>query len=609
MKNRRALIVITVILLLFVSYYVAYLLRFAGDIPPFFMGKFKRTVPLVVMIELVFLAYFGQLEGYWRYVGLNDVVAILKSMALTVLVMFGVEYFFLDASFPTGTVVINFLLGVMLLSGQRLSTRLLREAYTPITPKARENVLILGAGDRGERLLRELRNNPDLAFNIIGFIDKDPAKQGKRIHGTEIIGQFASLPELVESHQISILINTLDALTQEQAAILTRLRAQFKCTITNVPAASDYITGKVSVRKWREASIEELLGRKSVELDRKSIESIFKDKRVLVTGAGGSIGSELVRQLLRFSPGQMLLLDKDETLLYELETELNEGTFQVSYQVLMGDIRNKEKMAYFFKQYRPEVVLHAAAYKHVPLMELHPQEAIQNNIIGTRNILEAARDNGVERIVMISTDKAVRPTNVMGATKRFSEMLMFGCFAQGPMKCMAVRFGNVLGSRGSVIPLFTRQINRGGPVRITHPDITRFFMSIPEAAQLVLQAGAMGKGGEIFILKMGEPVLIKDLATRLIEISGYQSGIDIDIEYVGLRPGEKLHEELLTELEGTHATPHEKILVIHTVPTVEKETLLDQVEAWDSESLFKIADADIKHTLKSIIPEYIPFLG
>ena len=607
-KNRRALIVVTVIALLFASYYLAYLVRFEWHIPAFYIGKFKRTVPLIIMIKLAFLAYFGQMEGYWRYVSVSDIAAILKALVLAAASMLLIEYFFLSGSFPTGVVFIDFAFSLLLLSGQRLSLRLLREAYAPIAPKPRENVLILGATDRGERILRELRNNPDLAFSVLGFVDPDPEKTGIRIHNVPVLGTLEELPGIVESRGVTVLVNTIEPLSPGQAAVLTKLRARFKCAITQVPTASDYITGRVSVRKFRDAGIEELLGRKSVELDAGAIGEVFSGKKVLITGAGGSIGSELTRQLVRFNPAELMLLDKDETLLYELQTEMAEVNPGTPIRVLIGDIRNRERIGMFFKGYRPEVVLHCAAYKHVPLMERHPAEAVQNNVTGTRNVLTCSRDCGAGRFVMISTDKAVKPTNVMGATKRLSEMLMFRAFGNGPMKCMAVRFGNVLNSRGSVIPLFTRQINRGGPVRVTHPDITRFFMSIPEAAQLVLQAGAMGKGGEIFILKMGDPVLIRDLAARLIEFSGYQPGVDIVLEYTGLRPGEKLKEELLTELEGTRATAHEKILVIESAGGPADESFLGRIKALEGEDLFQRPEAEIKALLKELVPEYTPFV-
>jgi len=604
-KSRRALIVVSVLLLLGLSYYLAYLVRFEWQIPLFYLGKFKRTLPLILIVKFIFLAYYSQFEGYWRYVSLSDISAIAKALFLSLVAMWFIKSFFLG-DFPTGTLLIDFAFSLVFLSGQRLSLRLLREAYAPIMPKSRDTVIIIGAGDRAESVLREIRNNPDMAFNVLGLVDPNATKLGIKIHGKEVIGTFEELPELVEGRNVTTLINTLENLTSKQTAVLTRLRAQFKCSIRNVPSASDYITGRVNTKRIREIGIEDLLGRKSVELDRDIINREFQDKTVLVTGAGGSIGSELVRQVVRFNPRKLLLFDKDETLLYELETELVETRSGVGFEVIMGDIRNPVTLDRLFRQYRPQVVLHSAAYKHVPLMELHPEEAIRNNVFGTRNVLSAARDNGVERFVMISTDKAVRPTNVMGATKRLSEMLMFkGVAAQSSMKCMAVRFGNVLGSRGSVIPLFMRQINRGGPVRITHPEITRFFMSIPEAAQLVLQAGAMGQGGEVFILKMGEPLLIRELAERLIEFSGYQPGVDIDIEYTGLRPGEKLHEELMTEIEGSQTTSHEKILVVDNRQSPDPG-LLRKLDDLEKENLSAKTAFEIKAILKSFVPEYTP---
>jgi FlaA1/EpsC-like NDP-sugar epimerase/lipopolysaccharide/colanic/teichoic acid biosynthesis glycosyltransferase len=605
-KNRRALIISSVAVLLCLAYYFAFLIRFEGALPEYYDWKFKRTLPLMVAIQFIFLGFFGQLEGYWRYVSISDIISVAKGLIMSAVTMLAFEYFFLAGSYPTGVIFINGFLAFIMLSGQRLSLRLLREAYAPITPKSREKVIILGAGDRAERVYREIRQNPDLAFTVEGFIDQSASMTGIKIHGVKVLGTFNELTELVEKLGISTLIDTMESLTKEQTAVLTRLRANFKCSIRNVPSASDYITGKVTTSRLREIAIEELLGRKSVKLDVLNIEKQFKNKTVLITGAGGSIGSELVRQLVRFEPAKLLLLDKDETLLYELETDLIEThPALMPYEVIISDIRNRETLGDFFRKYRPDVVLHAAAYKHVPLMELHPHEAVQNNVLGTRNVLAAASESGVSRFVMISTDKAVRSTNVMGATKRLSESVMYRCYAGKKMKCMAVRFGNVLGSRGSVIPLFQRQIRRGGPVRITHPDITRFFMSIPEAAQLVLQAGAMGSGGELFILKMGEPVLIRELAERLIEFHGFQPGVDIDITYTGLRPGEKLYEELLTDIEGTRTTPHDKILVIDNSQTEDTE-LLTKLNELESNGLFKMSSVQMKAFLHAMVDDYQP---
>ncbi len=605
-KNRRAIIIVAVMVLLCISYYLAFLIRFEGNIPSYYDWKLKRTLPLMVMIEFIFLGFLGQLEGYWRYVSISDIIAVAKSLVLAAVTMLIVEYFFLAGSYPTGVVFINGFIAFLLLSGQRLSLRLLREAYAPITPKSRENAIILGAGDRGERVFREIRNNPDLALSVVGFIDTKSSMKGVKIHGIPVLGNFTDLPELVEKSGVTTLVDTLESLTREQAAILTKLRANFKCSIRNVPSASDYITGRVTTSRLREINIEELLGRDSVNLDIESIKAGLREKIIMVTGAGGSIGSELVRQLVRFEPQKLILLDKDETLLYELETDLCEThPALMPYEVVICDIRNRTTLHHFFNKYKPSVVLHAAAYKHVPLMELHPHEAVQNNVIGTRNVLAEAEMAGVERFVMISTDKAVRSTNVMGATKRLSERIMFGCYTSGKMKCMAVRFGNVLGSRGSVIPLFERQIRRGGPVRITHREITRFFMSIPEAAQLVLQAGVMGLGGEIFILKMGEPVLIRELAERLIEFHGLQPGIDIDIEYTGLRPGEKLYEELLTDIEGSRTTSHEKIMVVNNTNDNSGE-ITKEIVLFETADFYNMSGDAIKKHLMKLVPDYSP---
>ncbi len=604
-KNRRLFIIISIIFISIASYYLSFKMRL-GNINMFYLDKFYRTVPVALFLRLLFFGIFDLYEGYWRYVSISEIINIIKANLLVMLSFIAFEIFFLDESYPTGAVFIDFLLATFLFSGQRFFLRLMREIYEPITPRARIKAIIIGANDRGELLLREIKRDTELAYHIVGFVDKNEQKVNSKIHNIPVLGTVKDIPAIIEKYGIQCIINTLEKMEPEDTRLLARMKFEFDIKIRNIPYIADFLNGRLNKKIIRDVKFEDLLGREAVSLDTESISKSFKSKRVLVTGAGGSIGSELVRQLMRFGPEEVFLLDKDETLLYELEMELQEIEKKKNIKVLIGDIRNKERLDFFFKRFRPEIVLHAAAFKHVPLMEIHPHEAVINNIYGTKNLVETAAKNNVRKFVLISTDKAVSPTSVMGATKRTAEKILLNSSIaeKTGMQCMAVRFGNVLGSRGSVIPLFKKQIEKGGPVRITHEDITRFFMSIPEASQLVLQAASMGKGNEIFILKMGSPIKIRDLAYNLIEFSGLKPEIDIKVEYIGLRPGEKLYEELLTDLEGTSATAHEKILVINN-PAENFNKQFELLHNY-SQNIYTFANAQVRYLLKKLVPEYEP---
>ncbi|MBF0430911.1 MAG: polysaccharide biosynthesis protein [Fibrobacteria bacterium] len=606
LKRRRLLILFVHIFISGLTYFFAFLLRFDGTLPYLEFVRFQKTVAVIIVVKFVFLSLFGLTHGYWRYVGLKDVFNIFKATVSSIVCFFILEYIFLDPAFPTGVIIIDGILSLILFTGLRFSTRFLREAYYPITPKSTEKVLILGASDRGEAFLRDLNRDPDLAYEVAGFIDLDSNKRGFRIHGKKILGTIESLEGILRSNDITAIINTYPTLSRQDTIALSSLSARYNVKIKTIPSISDVLAGRVNLNKLRELKYEDLLGREEVQLNKSLLEKIYRNKTILITGAGGSIGSELVRQIIPFFPHKLLLLDKDETLLYDIQTELDEMNCAIDTQVLIGDIRHIPKMELLFKKFKPQIVLHAAAYKHVPLMEEHPQEAISNNVIATRNLLTLSSTYKVNRFVMISTDKAVRPTNVMGASKALSERVMFEFFArQSQMKCMAVRFGNVLGSRGSVIPIFKRQIEKGGPIRITHQDISRYFMSIPEASQLVLQAGAMGDGGEIFILKMGDPVKIRDLAFQMIEYSGLLPEVDIPVVYSGLRPGEKMQEELLTDLENTQTTEHKKIFVLHQTVNTDLPLTLEDISSIE-ENLYTKTNKEIRTYLQRFVSDYIP---
>ena len=429
---------------------------------------------------------------------------------------------------------------------------------------AKKNLLIVGAGNCGEKLYREIHDNSTLQYNVVGFVDDDTAKIGKKIHGLPIFGPIKDIEIAAKKVMADeILIAVPSANSQQMRHVIEHCE---KCGITfkTIPGMGELINGKVTVNAIREVAYRDLLGRETIKLEEEKIGAYLKGKSILVTGAGGSIGSELCRQICRFKPKRIALYERAESSLYEIDLEIKHNFKDIEIIPQLADIRDRNQLEKAFEAAKPDVVFHAAAYKHVPVLELHPWKAVKNNIQGTRNLVEFANMHSVERFVFVSTDKAVRPTNVMGATKRVAEMLVQnqnGC-DDSQTRFMIVRFGNVVGSVGSVVPLFKKQIERGGPVTVTHPDVTRFFMTIPEACQLILQAGAMGHGGEIFILDMGTPIKIVDMARDLVKLSGFEPDVDIKIEYIGLRPGEKLYEELITDGEGILSTGHEKIMVL-----------------------------------------------
>jgi FlaA1/EpsC-like NDP-sugar epimerase len=467
--------------------------------------------------------------------------------------------------------------------------------------------LIIGAGYAGEKVLREILDNPTLHFIPAGLLDDESGKVGRTIHGVKVLGTV----DQIDSFR-TLFDEILIALPSTSGHQMRRIVAACKKTgkrFRTIPSIGELIDGRVSVKTVRDVTLEDLLGREEVKLDIDEISRYLHGKRVLITGAGGSIGSELVRQVSRFHPEALALVEMSEFNLFRVQMECRQRFAYVKISDFLVDIRNQESLQRIFKVFRPQVVFHTAAYKHVPLQELHPWEAVRNNVLGTRNLVQVVLEGGhtVERFVLVSTDKAVRPTNVMGATKRIAEMLTLGANRKSPGQFMVVRFGNVIGSSGSVIPTFQDQIARGGPVTVTHPKVTRYFMSIPEAAQLILEAGSMGAGGETFILDMGKPVQIAGLAQDLIRLHGYEPGRDIAIQYIGLRPGEKLYEEFITEGEGIIKTKHEKILVLRGNGH-NWDVLQHQVD-----ELLEVActcdGVKIKLKLQEIVPEYNPELG
>ncbi len=629
MKNRFSLyfnlIVIACldILLLGASWYSAFLLRFNFDIPVDSAGVVVRLLPVVILIKIIVFYFFNVYRGMWRYTSLIDLFNIIKASALStlliiVLIMFSHSF----AGFARSVLVIDGVVTLIFIAGSRVCLRLYFETTSEdgvgngaLTArllgrkKNRKdviNLLIIGAGDSGEKIFREIRDNIRLKYKVVGFLDDDYGKQGRMIHGIPVMGRIDELKAVAENMNAHEVLIAAPSATSEQMRAIVECCKLSGLVFKTLPGLGELIDGKISVNAIRDVAYSDLLGRQVVHLEEERIGAYIEQKQVLVTGAGGSIGSELCRQICRFNPKTIVLFDQAESPLYEIDLELRRNFPYIQIVPVLGDIRNKKRLIHTFELHSPQIVFHAAAYKHVPMLEIQPWEAILNNISGTRNVVAIARQFKVERFVLVSTDKAVRPTNIMGTTKRIAELMVQGqnCDEGAATRFITVRFGNVVGSVGSVVPLFKRQIEQGGPVTITHPEVTRFFMTIPEASQLILQAGAMGKGGETFILEMGTSVKIADMAKDLIRLSGLEPDKDIKIEYIGLRPGEKLYEELITQGEDIVPTDHKKIMVL-SGQTCDQYYLNGQID--EIVQAAKNQDAtQIRTLLKQIVPEYNP---
>lgn len=561
LTKRRFFVVATHILFIVLAYTLAFLVRFDGTLPPEFRAVFFHALPLLLITKLVSLYFFDLFRGLWRYVGMADILQILKAcIVATVLFILAKVFILGGATFPRSIYLIDLMLFFSLVVGIRLLTRLIKERYRgPSLPRNQTKVLIVGAGQTGVLVLKQYLGNP-LAGEVVGFIDDDKKKHHESILGVKILGSSHDIERVVREYGVGEILLAMPSAKGEQIRSVLSCCEATGAKIKTVPALEKIIDGTLEI-KPRKVKLDDLLGREPVTIDKAHVEDYIKNKRVLVTGAAGSIGSELCRQILLYQPKMILLLDHNENDVYFLELELRALFPGVEFKAIIGDIQDVGLLRHLFTTQKPEVVFHAAAHKHVPLMEQNPIAAVKNNVLGTRNLVYAATHYGAERFVLISTDKAVHPTSIMGATKRMAEMILQSKAGRTRTRCMAVRFGNVIGSAGSVVPLFKKQIESGGPVTVTHPEVTRYFMSIPEAASLVLQAGALGKGGEIFILDMGEPIKIADLAKNLITLSGLIPGKDIQIQFSGMRPGEKLYEELLHDTENDTVTRHNKIYI------------------------------------------------
>ncbi|MGC8769009.1 polysaccharide biosynthesis protein [Calditerrivibrio sp.] len=603
MNVKKVVAVILFITIAIFSIYASYLLRFEFNIPDDFFNELVKHLPLIVFTKLLVFWYFNFFRGWWRFVSIYDAINITRSSFIST--FFIMVYLYLIYGFykmPRSAFIIDLFLFTILIFILRVSPRLLKESYGKFLGKKviKKRVLIVGAGSAGQMIAREIKNNDKLHAEVVGFVDDDARKIKTKILGIPVIGSTEEIPIIAKDDEIDEIIIAIPSATKEEMQRIVEKCRESGVKYKITPGFGEILEGKLSVNRIRDVEIEDLLGRPPIQLKLAEIEKYLKDKVVLVTGAGGSIGGEIARQVSRYFPKNLIILDIAETPLFFIENHLKSSTTDLNLTTVIGDVKNINKMEQLFKSHKPDIVIHAAAYKHVPMMELNPDEAIWNNIFGTKVIADLSCKYEADKFILISTDKAVNPTNIMGATKRISE-LYIKTFPDGiKTKFIIVRFGNVLGSNGSVIPIFKEQIKNGGPVTVTHPEVTRYFMTIPEAAQLVLQAGGIGKGGELFLLDMGEPVKILKLAEEMIRLSNFEPYKDIEIVFTGLRPGEKLYEELLLVEEGSTKTEYDKIWIAKQKP-VDSDLILNIItELLEKSGSLNLSE--IKDIMRRIIP-------
>ncbi len=580
----------------------AYWLRFNLSLPPELETRTSlHWLPLVLVVQAVFFRRLGLYRGIWRFASIPDLVRIAKAsclgIATSAIVLFSANRL---EGVPRSVIPLYAVLLLFLLSTPRLIYRIWKDRGAPLSGGRR--ALIVGAGKAGEMLVRDLLRASGTEFAPIAFVDDDPKKKGSEIHGVRVRGRCEQIPRLVEKLAIETILIAVPSATDKEMRRIVEICEGSGVPFLTLPSMQEILSGQMSGH-LREVSIEDLLGRAPIKLDRKGIQAHLGGKRVLVTGGGGSIGSELCKQIAQFSVAELIVFERCEFNLYQIERALRRSFPGLRLSAILGDVTDEPAVGQVISRYRPEIIFHAAAYKHVPLLEHQVRQAVQNNVLGTFTVAEAAMAADVDEFVLISTDKAVAPENVMGATKRAAEVLVQSMNGVARTRFINVRFGNVLDSAGSVVPLFREQIRAGGPVTVTHPDVTRYFMTIPEACQLIMQAATVGKGGEIFVLDMGDPVKISYLAEQMIRLSGKRPGQDIKIEYIGLRPGEKLSEELFNDYEGPTPTEHSKLLLAHSL-NVDYRMARKAVNEL-AEACRVVDEATILHKLKLLVPEYV----
>ncbi len=603
---RRASLIVYDILAVVISSYMPLLMRFEfriGEIPQQYVDNMQWFLPFGIVFTLLIFYLFRLYHSLWAYAGVTEMQNMAAACAVSALVQcVGLHY--TGHYVPRSYYFIFLLLLFALTLLSRFSYRFLREAkHRMNNSKNATSVMIIGAGDAGNVIIKEIIGSHYSTMSIKCVIDDDKNKWGRYVQGIKVVGGRNKIIESAKEYAIDEIIIALPSVPKYIIRDLINICKETDCKLRTLPGVYQLVNGEVNVSKIRDVDVEDLLGREPVKVDLDSILNYVKDKVVMVTGGGGSIGSELCRQIATHQPRQLIIFDIYENSVYDIQQELLATHPRLNLLVLIGSVRNTNRMNSIFDTYHPDIVYHAAAHKHVPLMEISPNEAIKNNVFGTWKTAQAAAMNGVKKFVMISTDKAVNPTNIMGASKRICEMIIQTFNRHYDTEFVAVRFGNVLGSNGSVIPLFRKQIETGGPVTVTHPDIIRYFMTIPEAVSLVLQAGAYAKGGEIFVLDMGEPVRILDLAKNLIRLSGYKPDEDIKIVFTGLRPGEKLYEELLMNEEGMTDTANK---LIHIGKPIEIDELTFFRQLRDLKAAANHEDSRIKDIVKEIVPTYVP---
>lgn len=614
-RFRKPLIILAHILVFAASLMLSFLLTSNMQLRREWLFKqFPLLLMFILPLKLIIFTFFKQYQGWWRYVGISDLIGIVRASLISTIIIVALWFGMLNVdiirrplypltAIAQGVFILDLFCTIMLLGGLRMVVRMYHEEFLSETGSRIKRLLIIGAGDAGEALLREIMRMKVEQYEAIGFIDDDLLKQGISIHGINVIGTVEKLPDICQKQNIDEIAIALPTATHKELRRVVQVCQGTKIRFRTIPSITDIASGKLKVSQIRDVDINDLLGRDVIHLDLDMIEKFLKNKVILVTGAGGSIGSEMARQVCNFEPKLLLLVEQAENPLFFIERELRKTFPDVAMKALVRNITDKNLFEQVFEEFKPQVVIHAAAHKHVPLMETNPGEAVKNNIIGTKVVAELAGAFKTDDFVMISTDKAVNPTSIMGSTKRIAEMYIQDLNRTSDTHFITVRFGNVLGSNGSVVPIFKNQIARGGPVTVTHPDMKRYFMTIPEASQLVLQAATLGKGGEIFVLDMGEPVKIVELARELITLSGFRPGEDIEIVFTGTRPGEKLFEELSIEGEDMLPTKHPKIAAWKNI-LADRQTLYAGIE-----KLLSVAKTQdhqkIVTLIKELVPEYL----